>query len=87
MLRFYHGLSLETLEAMDSEKAEQFWIAMTVIEAQEAIVATKISDFPSMKDEARRKFFKDLNRAASPDILKPEPIKMSAKDFADLVNG
>lgn len=87
MLRFYPGLTLDSISRIDSEFAEQMWQAITVIEAQEALVACKISDFPYMKENTRRKFMKDLNRAASPVILKTAPVAMTAKDFAEMING
>lgn len=51
---------------MDARRADEYWRAINVIEAREALLALKISLAPHMKKEGREKFEDNLNREAYP---------------------
>lgn len=63
---------------MDSELANTLWLAITQIEAMEALLAMKIADFPHSKDEHREKFHKAMFKAAYPNQKKA---KLSLDDL------
>jgi hypothetical protein len=48
----------------------QYYEAITVIEAQECLVAMNIQDYPRMKKEGRKKFYRSVRKAAYPESLK-----------------
>ncbi len=62
-------------------------LAMPSLEAQEAISALRVQDWPSMKKEARSKMFRDLNKLANPTILREEEKPLTTADLAALLNG
>jgi hypothetical protein len=51
---------------MDAERLEEYWQAITIIEAQEVLVQLRVMDFPNMKQEARRKTHKEFHALAYP---------------------
>lgn len=63
MARFY-GWNLADIEALDYEDFNQYWLAITMIEAQEALVTMTLSDYPNMKDKDRKKLHKDMHSKA-----------------------
>jgi len=51
---------------MDYREFSMYYKAIDVIEAQETLVQMKISDFPTMKEDARAELFQSLNKKAYP---------------------
>ena len=64
-----------------------YWEAITVIEAQETLLQLNIADFPYMKDNKRREFFKDLKSKAYIKFKKDDSPGMSLGDFAQILAG
>ena len=63
MARFY-GWNLADLETLPFEEFNQFWLAITMIEAQEALVKMTLTDYPNMKDRDRKKLHKEMHSKA-----------------------
>ena len=62
MLRFYNGLSPEQLDEMSVIEFDQYWLAITKIEAQEMLLSLTISDYPNLKPTRRREIYNNLKR-------------------------
>ena len=58
--------------------AQAYFEAITVIEAQSRLVDMNVSDYPKMKNEGRKKFFRDMRKMAYPEGLQNQ---MSFEDF------
>lgn len=65
MARFY-GFSHAELMDLDVEWVETYWLAITTIEAQEALVSMRIADFPYLKPKDREKWHRELHTQAFP---------------------
>ena len=50
------------MTSLDVEIAETYWLAITHIEAREALLLLSISDHPHMKKEPRKRFVSELVR-------------------------
>lgn len=46
--------------------AEDYWQAVTILQAQEALIQMKIADYPNMKKADRQKLHKELHKKAYP---------------------
>lgn len=51
---------------MEWDRAEMFWQAITIIEAQELLVKMRLMDYPNMKPSARSEWHRDMHRLAYP---------------------
>lgn len=54
--------------AMSSERYEQFWLAIDVIEARQLLLDLGTVDFPHLKAAAREKHHRKLHKIAYPDF-------------------
>lgn len=72
---------------LDNSDFQQLAQAIPVLEAQEAMSALKVQDWPNMKKEGRAKLFRDLNKAANPIMMNEEKKPLSTADLAALLNG
>lgn len=63
MSRFY-GWNLEYIEALEYEKFNQCWLAITMIEAQETLINLTLADYPNMKDKDRKRLHRDMHKKA-----------------------
>ena len=79
MLRFYNGLSPEQLDEMPVTEFNQYWLAITKIEAQEMLLNLTISDYPQLKPARRREIFDNLKRHSSNE----EPKLLTNADIAE----
>lgn len=61
--------------------------SMPSIEAHEQLMSLSVADFPTMKQEARNKMHKALNKQAKPIIIKEEEKALTSEDLAKLING
>lgn len=77
---------MDQIEDMSNDDAQSLLRCIPIIESRETLLKLKIVDFPTMKDETRRKLFKDLNKQAFPIILKEEPKALTTNDLARLLN-
>lgn len=85
-MRFY-GISPNEILDSDNELIESLYECIPTIQAQEILIQLRALDFPMMKDEARRKLHKDLNKQAFPRILKAEEKALTTADLANLLKG
>jgi len=60
--------------------------SISILKAQEALFQLKLSDYPTMKPEARTKLFKDLKREAYPETIKEESRALTTADLAKFLN-
>tara|TARA_B100000809_G_scaffold202015_1_gene202709 strand:+ start:360 stop:623 length:264 start_codon:yes stop_codon:yes gene_type:complete len=70
MLRFYNGFSPEQLDEMSVIEFDQYWLAITKIEAQEMLLNLTISDYPQLKPVRRREIFNNLKKHSSNENAK-----------------
>lgn len=84
-MRFY-GLGLGEVRNMDSEDEEMLWQAITVIEAQDALVQIKNNSFHRMKRNEQERYHRRLHRKAYPDDY-AEPVTVTPQSIARIVNG
>lgn len=63
MCRFY-GWTAHYVENMEASLAEEYWKAITPIEATEYMAQMKMADFPHLKKEERRKTWKEISKKA-----------------------
>jgi len=79
MARFYgwnHGL----IEKMEADTLESYWLGITVIEAQEAMLGARISSYPWAKKEDQKKFYREMQRMAT---VRPHGGNVSTSSIAD----
>lgn len=67
---------------MEYAVALDYYEAITVLEAQEALVAMNIQDYPRMKTEGRSRFYREMRKKAYPQHLQRQ---MSFEEFAKQV--
>ena len=65
MLRFYNGVTPESLDEMSVIEFDQYWLAITKIEAQEMLIEFTIADYPHLKPNRRKEIYNKLKRAQS----------------------
>jgi hypothetical protein len=63
----------------------EYWQAITVIEARNALVNLNIAMMPHVEDKTRSKFFKELEKQAYP-VRKSEGKKLSNKELVELLS-
>jgi len=79
MARFYgwnHGL----IEKMEADTLESYWLGITVIEAQEAMMGARISSYPWAKKEDQRKFYREMQRLS---IIQSNKANVSTSTLAE----
>tara|TARA_B100000214_G_C23925464_1_gene608136 strand:- start:817 stop:1083 length:267 start_codon:yes stop_codon:yes gene_type:complete len=62
MLRFYNGVTPESLDEMSVIEFDQYWQSITKIEAQEMLLEFTIADYPHLKPNRRREVYRKLKR-------------------------
>lgn len=85
MARFY-GWTDREISKLSLPKFMDYWIAITPLEANEAMLASKVSAYPHMEKMKRIKFFQELKRSAKIYIKRPrgklKTVAIRAKDAA-----
>jgi len=84
-LAFFYGWTPQVIDELDYPTAFEYFNAIEVIEAQNAILGIRVSSYPHMKDDGRNKIMKELNRIAFP-FGDDKPL-MSTDDFFKVING
>lgn len=69
---------------MDHATLEQYWRAITVIEAQDALIALKVADFPYQNRNDRQRTHRQFHklaypRSASGDVLSTKELSERLK--------
>ena len=74
---------------LDNEVANHYWLAITMIEAQNCLVQLRVSSNPWMKPADQRKIHKELHRQAYPGFETTEVSSTEdmAKKLAGALNG
>lgn len=83
MCRFY-GWGLEYVEQMDLEDFKTMLLAEEVLSNRETLAQLRCSDFPTLKNEERQRFHKEVFKKAYPN-LKAKVI--SFDDLEGIFNG
>jgi hypothetical protein len=68
----FYGWTHDYITGLPHRIARAYYDAITVIEAQDALVKMNISDYPKMKGEARKKYFRSMRKTAYPPGLQKE---------------
>jgi len=71
---------------LDAHLVESLFCSIQHLEAQETLVNLRNLDYPMMKEDARKRLFRDLNKRAFPSIIKEEQRALTIMDLANLIN-
>ena len=83
MLRFYNGVTPESLDEMSVIEFDQYWQSITKIEAQEMLIEFTIADYPHLKPNKRREVHSKLKKLQNNG--RPEGALMSPKEIAKAI--
>lgn len=78
----FYGWSHEYIEEMDYGIALEYYEAISVIEAQDALINMKVVDHPRANAESRKKFHRDMKKVAYPQGLQRE---MEFEEFIEVM--
>lgn len=81
LARFY-SWTHHYIENLEWDTALEYYEAITVVEAQEKLVDMNLSDYPHMKGDGRKSFYRKMRNMAYPKELQKET---SFDDFAKQV--
>lgn len=56
------------MENLDADILQEYWLAITAIEAQEALVHMQVADYPHLKKDNRRQAHRRMHSLAHPDF-------------------
>jgi ribulose-5-phosphate 4-epimerase/fuculose-1-phosphate aldolase len=62
--------------------ADAYWMAVTVIEAQEVLIKLRIADYPNMKKDDRSKTHRHFHKMAYPRTHE-NPKKLTTKELGE----
>lgn len=68
------------LESLDTDKADRYWRAITVIEAQSVLVQLKVASYPYMSKDDQGSLFREIHAQAYPNQKKE---RVSLEEFAN----
>jgi hypothetical protein len=54
------------VDEIDADRAQEYWLAITAIEAQEALVQMQVADYPHAKPEQRKRVYRKMHKLAYP---------------------
>ena len=83
-LAYFYGWTHDYIESLDYETVMDYFMAITVLDAQSRMIDMNIQDYPRMTKEGRKSFFREMRKKAYPKELQKE---MSFEDFARKMNG
>lgn len=72
---------------LDADLANELFDWIEPIRSQEHLHQLRVSDFPTLNQQARKKLHKDLYRSAYPSILVGEPKELTLEELARMSNG
>lgn len=78
-LKKYYSFSEEELDTLSAERINGYWKAVTVIEAQDALLQLRISAYPHQKAANQKRFFDFLYKKAYPQVR--EKKALTVEDF------
>lgn len=79
-LASFYGWTHEYILGMSNDVALEYYEAITVIDAQDRMVDMNMADYPNMKKESRKKFFRQMRKQAYPTSLY-KPKEMDFDEF------
>ena len=79
MARFYSWKDTD-IESLPASVFQDYWLAITPIEAQEALLGIQVATYPDMRKEDRRKTYRSLQRLSKKFV---ERDKKGLKDFRE----
>ena len=65
-LAYFYGWTHDQIMDLDWEWAQAYWLGITVIKAQGALQAMRVSDYPHLKKSDRQKMHKEMHKLAYP---------------------
>lgn len=71
--------------SLDVITAEDYWNAITILEAQEMLIKFKIQDWSQMKDADRKKLFRQVDLMAYPKKQAQGGKKVSNKELMEIL--
>lgn len=78
-LASFYGWTHHYINELEWDTALEYYEAITVIECQENLVDMNITDYPRMKSDGRKDFYRKMRKLAYPQSLQKE---ISFEEFA-----
>ena len=73
---------------MRADVFHQYWLAITVVEAQDMLKQMQISDYPHLKKEDRKRVYSSIQKQAYPIIEeRAEEKLLTSEDIASFLQG
>lgn len=85
-MSFFYGWTNDQIEDLPIDLFENYWSAITVIEAQEMLKNLTIQDWTKMKNSSREKLHRQLHRDAYPASFN-EVKQVSNDELAKILGG
>jgi hypothetical protein len=82
----FYGWTYEHLKSLDVDTFEQYWLAITTIEAQNILNLIDVEVFRHLKTSDRDKLHRSLTEKAYPDSF-AEPVQLTNAGLANLLRG
>ena len=76
-------MNLDRIESMDAIEFNEYWGAITMIEAQAMLTDLTIQDYPHLKKHKRNQIHRKLSSLAYPEKKRE---LMTTKEIADYLN-
>lgn len=73
------------LDRMAAPDVDELWLAITVLENQETLLAQRVAVYPNMKEKAQRDEHKRVHKEAYPTYLYP-PKTTTLKELSKKLN-
>lgn len=83
-LAWFYGWSPLEVAELDGSEAEEYYLAITQIEAQQTLLALNVQDWPNMKPDKRQKWHRAIHKLAYPATHKKQ---VTTADLARLISG
>lgn len=85
-MAFFYGWTNEQLQQLDVDEFNDYWHAITIIEAQEQLKRLSVADWPNLKKQSREKQHRQLHKDAYPASFN-EVKQINNADLAKILGG
>lgn len=83
-LAWFYGWGPQAVSDLDTYEAADYYQCITLIEAQQTLLALKVQDWPNMKQDNRAKWHRELHKKAYPSTHKKI---VTTAELANLIRG
>lgn len=85
-MSFFYGWTLDQVESLDIDNFDQYWLAITTIEAQNMLNSIDVDCYRHLSNSDREKARLRLSKLAFPDTFK-EPKAVDNNRLAKILSG